>query len=334
MIRCGIALLLCASPLLAQQRADVAQNEGMEPIGARIARIAKAASPAEVEKTVRELCAFGTRHVLSRTDSASEGTGAARSYLKQRFEQLIERSGGRLRVELQRGVVSVAREGMPKEVEVVNVIATLPGTSDSARVYVIGGHYDSRNSDGADGKRAAPGANDDASGTAVALEACRLLCAETFPSTIVFCAFDGEEQGLVGSKYAATLLRWRGAAWRSEAFVEYEEFEAADDSLDDMDDGATPEAKGTLSPRKLREWVPASAIASPPSPPVAGWLRRLHVGNEVEAFHEGGWWSVRIISRRAASVRLGEEPQFVVEAVGYGIQRTVSAANLRPCAVH
>jgi hypothetical protein len=42
-------------------------------------RIAKAASPAEVEKTVRELCAFGTRHVLSRTDSASEGTGAARS---------------------------------------------------------------------------------------------------------------------------------------------------------------------------------------------------------------------------------------------------------------
>ena len=143
-----------------------------------------------------------------------------------------------------------------------------------------------------------------------------------------------QDEGLVGSKYAATLLRWRGAAWRSEAFVEYEEFEAADDSLDDMDDGATPEAKGTLSPRKLREWVPASAIASPPSPPVAGWLRRLHVGNEVDAFHEGGWWAVRIISRRAASVRLGEEPQFVVEAVGYGIQRTVSAANLRPCAVH
>ena len=140
-----------------------------------------------------------------------------------------------------------------------------------------------------------------------------------------------QDEGLVGSKYAATLLRWRGAAWRSEAFVEYDEFEADDDSLDD---GATPEAKGTLSPRKLREWVPASAIASPPSPPVAGWLRRLHVGNEVEAFHEGGWWSVRIISRRAASVRLGEEPQFVVEAVGYGIQRTVGAANLRPCAVH
>ncbi len=203
MIRRGMALLLCASPLLAQQRADVAHAEGLEAIGERIARIAKSASPAEVEKTVRELCAFGTRHVLSRTDSASEGTGAARSYMKQRFEQLIEKSGGRLRVELQRGVVPVARDGMPKEVEVVNVIATLPGTSDSARVYVIGGHYDSRNSDGADGKRAAPGANDDASGTAVALEACRLLCAETFPATIVFCAFDGEEQGLIGSKLCA-----------------------------------------------------------------------------------------------------------------------------------
>jgi Zn-dependent M28 family amino/carboxypeptidase len=96
---------------------------------------------------------------------------------------------------------------MPTEVEVVNVIATLPGPTDAERVYVVGGHYDSRNGDGADGTRAAPGANDDASGTAVALEACRLLCTESFPATIVFCAFDGEEQGLVGSKFCAEAMK-------------------------------------------------------------------------------------------------------------------------------
>lgn len=193
----GVLALLVASTLCAQAESRV------EPIGARVARVVEGASATEVERTIRDLCAFGTRHVLSRTDNEAEGTGAARRYLQSRFAALVEKSGGRLRVELQQGRVEVARPGMPREVEVVNVLATLPGTTDPTRVYVVGGHYDSRNSDGADGKRAAPGANDDASGTAVALEACRLLCAESFAATIVFCAFDGEEQGLVGSKLCA-----------------------------------------------------------------------------------------------------------------------------------
>lgn len=192
--------LLCSASLFAQADAGEAQPSSIRD---RVARIAAAASPAEVERTIRDLCAFGTRHVLSRTDSDAEGTGASRTYLQARFAELAKKSGGRLKVELQRGRVPVARPGMPKEVEVVNVLATLPGATDPSRVYVVGGHYDSRNSDGADGKRAAPGANDDASGTAVALEACRLLCEQTFAATIVFCAFDGEEQGLVGSKLCA-----------------------------------------------------------------------------------------------------------------------------------
>ncbi len=196
----GVLTLLVVSALCAQDKPRT------ETIGARVARIVAGASKTEVERTVRDLCAFGTRHVLSRNDSEAEGTGAARRYVEARFASLVELSGGRLKVETQQGRVQVAREGMPNEVDVVNVMATLPGTTDASRVYVIGGHYDSRNSDGADGKRAAPGANDDASGTAVALEACRLLCAETFAATIMFCAFDGEEQGLVGSKLCAETL--------------------------------------------------------------------------------------------------------------------------------
>lgn len=194
----GIACAAAFAGVLAAQG-----ETSIEPIAQRIARVTKAASPAEVERTIRDLVGFGTRHVRSRTDSETDGTGAARRYLKARFDELVAASGGRLSVALQKGAVPVAREGMPAEVEVVNVLATLRGTTDPDRVYVIGGHYDSRNGDGADGTRPAPGANDDASGTAVALEACRLLCTETFPATIVFCAFDGEEQGLVGSKFCA-----------------------------------------------------------------------------------------------------------------------------------
>ncbi len=168
------------------------------------------ADPAEVERTVRDLVGFGTRHVLSETDDPKRGTGAARSYLEGRYRELVERSGGRLVVERQEFEVPCRRRGMPATVKVVNIVATLPGTTDAARHYVIGGHYDSIRGTGSAADGIAPGANDDASGTAAALEACRLLCAGEYPATLVFCAYDGEEQGLLGSTAHAEALAAQG----------------------------------------------------------------------------------------------------------------------------
>lgn len=166
---------------------------------------------ARLEQTVRTLVGFGTRHVLSRTDSATEGTGAARRWLREQFAACAAASGGRLEVALQEATVPCTRPGMPKQVPIVNVVATLRGTSDPERVYLVGGHYDSRNSKGEDGQGAAPGAVDDASGTAVALEACRVLATRRLPATVVFVAFDGEEQGLLGSQAHAAQLAAAGA---------------------------------------------------------------------------------------------------------------------------
>src|SRR5262249_61281345 len=88
---------------------------------------------------------------------------------------------------------------MPKEVPIVNVLATLRGSAEPERIYVVGGHYDSRNGRGEDGQRPAPGADDDATGTAVALEACRVLAAgPALRATIGFAAYDGEEPGPLG----------------------------------------------------------------------------------------------------------------------------------------
>lgn len=74
-----------------------------------------------------------------------------------------------------------------------NVIAVKAGLDPEAGVIYIGAHYDS--------VQWGPGANDNASGTAVLLEAARLLANETFSPTLTFIAFGSEEIGLGGSSY-------------------------------------------------------------------------------------------------------------------------------------
>ncbi|HLF15458.1 MAG TPA: M28 family metallopeptidase [Bacteroidota bacterium] len=64
----------------------------------------------------------------------------------------------------------------------------------TGRIIILGGHIDTAGPE-------IPGANDDGSGTAVVLEAARVLSGKDLESTIVFALFGGEEQGLEGSEY-------------------------------------------------------------------------------------------------------------------------------------
>ncbi len=186
----------------------VAQDPGVA-VAERIGALAAEVDPAALRRTVDDLVGFGTRHVASAVDSTEHGTGAARAYLQRRFEELVPASGGRLRVERMEHRVFSTR--LRREVDLVNVVATLRGVSDPERIYVVGGHYDSINGNNRDSGGAAPGANDDASGTAVVLEACRLMCAQPLAATVVFCGYDGEEMGLLGSAEHAALLQAAGA---------------------------------------------------------------------------------------------------------------------------
>ncbi|MBN1638644.1 MAG: M28 family peptidase [Ignavibacteriales bacterium] len=83
-----------------------------------------------------------------------------------------------------------------------NVYAVQTGTKYPNQKYIICAHYDDMPSG-----PIAPGADDNASGTAAVLEAARLLSNYTFPYTIVYALWDEEEQGLVGSKYYANDAR-------------------------------------------------------------------------------------------------------------------------------
>ena len=72
-----------------------------------------------------------------------------------------------------------------------NVVGVHRGISCPDEIYVLGAHYDT--------VEGAPGAWDNASGVAAVLESARVLSQHAFEGTIVFIAFDREEQGLFGS---------------------------------------------------------------------------------------------------------------------------------------
>ncbi len=168
-----------------------------DPIPPLLAAVDSARLKADVERLV----AFHTRHSLSETDSDERGIGAARRWLEARLRSISVQHGGRLEVFTQTFSVTLAG----REVEMVNVVGHLRGTlpAERRRVYVVSGHYDSRASDGMDGEAFAPGADDDASGTAVVLELARVMAGETFPADIYFLCVAGEEQGLYGAKHFA-----------------------------------------------------------------------------------------------------------------------------------
>ncbi|MBS4013179.1 MAG: M20/M25/M40 family metallo-hydrolase [Bacteroidetes bacterium] len=101
--------------------------------------------------------------------------------------------------------VEVMDFSMPNGPASDNVIATLVGTTYPEEYVVLGAHYDSisRNGD-------APGADDNASGTAAVLEIARILSQYDFERSIIFCAFSGEEYGLFGSKAYANRCAQQG----------------------------------------------------------------------------------------------------------------------------
>ncbi len=162
-----------------------------------------------IEATVRRLAAFGTRHTLSSQTDPVRGVGAARDWLVAQFQAVAASSGGRMTVEAQSFVQPVASR-IPTPTTITNVIATLRGRSAPDRAYVISGHYDSRVTDVMNFTSDAPGADDDASGVAVALELARVFATRPTEATVIFTAVAGEEQGLYGSAYQAQQYRTAG----------------------------------------------------------------------------------------------------------------------------
>ncbi len=247
-------LASAAEPAAAAPRPDVQ---------ALMARI----TPEYCRATIERLASFGTRHSLSSADDPARGIGAARVWIKAEFEAFTiganpppappkgrgdERGG--LQVSFEE-FTPPAGGRVRTPVPFVNVVAVLPGTTTPQRRYYVVGHYDSMPTDVMDPAADAPGANDDASGTAAVLAIARALARSGVrcESTLVFLATAGEEQGLIGAKYHA-----EQAANRKEDIRAVLNNDIIGDSLGPMGD---PVRAAPTTVRIFSEGLPRNATA-------------------------------------------------------------------------
>jgi len=231
----SIALLMLTAPRAVAQKhpsktrsSAASAHAGKNPAKAKrerdpaIAQIIKDVSPQRIQQTIEKLVSFGTRHTLSVNNpdasSSSQGIVAARNWIKSEFERISSECNGCLEVKTDT-FVEQPKNRIPAPTEIQNVYAILKGTdpAQAKRIYLVTGHYDSRNSDPQNSTAAAPGANDDGSGTAVSLECARVLSKHKFPATIIFLTVAGEEQGLNGSTHFAKMAKEQG--WQLEGVL-------------------------------------------------------------------------------------------------------------------
>jgi len=168
-------------------------------------------SAAKLEKNIRLLANFGTRHTLSDTLSETRGIGAARRWIKSEFESISKNCGNCLDVFYQKNYFT-PKDGdrIVKPVWINNVLAIQRGKTYPNRFIIMSGDIDSRISDPTNYTDDSPGANDNASGMAGTIEAARVLSEYTFNNSILYVGLAGEEQGLFGGKGLAKHAKEKG----------------------------------------------------------------------------------------------------------------------------
>ena len=218
---------------------------------ASIKKMVAEVSSKNIEALIRKLVSFKSRHTLSDTISKTEGSGAARNWIKSEMEKYAAASGGRMTVQFDT-FTQPKGERIDVPVKLKNVLAILKGTDmNDTRIYIISGHYDSRVNDVMNANAYEPGANDDASGTAVSMELARVMAKRSFPATIIFMAVVGEEQGLYGSSNVAK--RAKAEKWNVDAML--------NNDIVGNTHGMETDLKDNRSVRVFSEGVPSTAVS-------------------------------------------------------------------------
>lgn len=189
--------------------------------GPDLASLLGEVDPKRIRETVEHLAAFNTRN--TNTPELIE----AANWMADQYRKIPG-----LQVELMKYPVEKGRR-VPEDKEVVQVVAVLPGADD--RRIIMGGHMDSINMqpDADVYKSRAPGANDDLSGAAATLEVARVVSQRKWPHTLVFVAFTGEEQGLLGSR--ALAKRAADEGWKIDAVLSNDMIGSSGNKLGEKD---------------------------------------------------------------------------------------------------
>jgi hypothetical protein len=218
-----------ASPAVPRHDYEVAGSPvSASPVDKRIAAALHEVSAEKIKTNIETLVGFKNRNTTSSTESdlpAGTGVLAAADWLKSQLGSYSQACGGCLEIKEDSFVeqplagVAASRSRIVKPTPIRNVYAVLRGSDPAAarRMYLVTGHYDTRETDVMNTHDPAPGANDDSSGTAVSLEAARVLSRLKFPATLVFVCVAGEEQGLNGSRHLAKVAKEQG--WQLEGVL-------------------------------------------------------------------------------------------------------------------
>jgi len=268
-------------------------------------------SSKNIEANIRKLVSFKTRHTLSDTTSQTEGSGAARNWIKATFEKYANESRGRMVVQFDT-FTQPKGDRIDKPVKLKNVLAILKGTDpNDTRVYIVSGHYDSRVNDVMNPNAVEPGANDDASGTAVSMELARVMSTRSFPATIIFMSVVGEEQGLYGSTNVAK--RAKAENWNIDAVL--------NNDIVGNTHGMETDIKDNRSVRVFSEGVPSVAAGN--ARQIAGLIdlggendspsRELarYIKEVAERYVDQ--LDVKLIYRRDRYLRSGDQVPFLVQ---------------------
>jgi len=229
---------------------------------AELTQILNQIDPARIQATIQKLVSFGTRHTLSNQTDPARGIGAARDWIASQMGTFAAASNGRMTVSVPSFIQQPVSGLVLKATNISNIVATLTGTSEPNRVYVVSGHYDSRVSSILNFMDDAPGADDDASGVAVSMELARVMATHNSAATIMFAVVAGEEQDLFGSNFMATTLKQQGKDVQGMLNNDIVGSSTADD--------------GTVDPNDIRMFV----SGLPPSNTAAQNLNLASIGGE------------------------------------------------------
>lgn len=191
------------------------------PVDPQIQAAIRRISPQRIQRNIATLVSFHNRSTLSSNDKdlpPGQGVLAAADWIEAQFRADSAACGGCMDVKRD----TFTQQPGPRTAQptvINNIYAVLRGSdpAQANRMYLVTGHYDSRDSSNEDTHGFAPGANDDASGVAVSLECARVLSKLHFPATLVFVAVAGEEQGLYGSRHLAEFAKQQG--WNLEGVL-------------------------------------------------------------------------------------------------------------------
>jgi hypothetical protein len=313
-------------------------------------------SEVRLRADVEKLVGFGTRHTLSSQTDRKRGIGAARAWAEAELRKTAKACGGCIEIALPETVVQGDR--VPAPTRLVDVVAIQRGTERPNEVVIVQGHIDSRNSDPLDATGDAPGANDDGSGTALVLEAARILSQRKFPTTIVYAVLSGEEQGLFGGTLLADYAQKQG--WTVKAVFNNDivgNSSGSDGLVDDahvriFSEGARADADDRLrkaqrrdggendSPsRNLSRWLAGLASGDPAGLAVRQIWRadRMGRGGDHLPFEDKGIPAVRFTvavenyERQHQNVRVESGRNFgdTIEAMDFAYLGKVTRLNVR-----